>query len=117
MTRAHRVFEGIHPPGTATVSSTTRPAPDSPRRGATTTNDASNPVELISIQPLDYEQWLAAWSGNEGEDPLEAMRSPASADELRLVTRRTCAGSQGYLQEYFQCRVKTMRNLETHYPN
>ena len=92
MTRAHRVFEGIHPRGAATVSSTTRPAPDSPRRGATTTNDASNPVELISIQPLDYEQWLAAWSGNEGEDPLEAMRSPASADELRLVTRRTCAG-------------------------
>ena len=29
-------------------------------------------AELISIQPLDYEQWLAAWSGNEGEDPFSS---------------------------------------------
>ena len=92
MTRTHRVFEGTHARGT-TISSTTHSAPGSPRRGAqTTNNDASNPVELISIQPLDYEQWLAAWSGNEGEDPLEALRSPATAAELRLVTRAVCKG-------------------------
>ena len=97
MTRTHRVFEGTHARGT-TVSSTTHSAPGSPRRGVSSTtnnsnnNETSNPVELISIQPLDYEQWLAAWSGNEGEDPLEALRSPATAAELRLVTRTMCKG-------------------------
>ena len=38
-------------------------------------------AELISIQPLDYEQWLAAWSGNEGEDPFSSGAATAATAE------------------------------------
>ncbi len=45
-------------------------------------------AELISIQPLDYEQWLAAWSGNEGEDPFSSgAATAATAEELARVAR------------------------------
>lgn len=64
--RVHRVFRDP-------VSST---------RSAIERRDA---VELITIQPLSYDAWLAAWSGNEGEDPLRGQR--ASEEELeRVVT-------------------------------
>jgi hypothetical protein len=53
-------------------------------------------AELISIQPLDYEQWLAAWAGNEGEDPFaRGAAAAATAEELARVVVRVRAGGDG----------------------
>lgn len=75
--RTHRVFRGV----TGATAS------------ATATPNQREHAELISIQPLDYESWLAAWSGNEGEDPLSTDASRAATCEelarVRVSTRTT----------------------------
>ena len=63
-TRIHRVFRD----------------PSTSRRS---TNERRDVAELISIQPLSYDQWLAAWSGNEGEDTTRP--NAATAEELSRV--------------------------------
>ena len=35
-----------------------------PSTSARSPNERRDAAELISIQPLSYDQWLAAWSGN-----------------------------------------------------
>ena len=73
--RTHRVFRGANG---ATASSTA-------------THSQREHAELISIQPLDYESWLAAWSGNEGEDPLST-----DASRVAPAARRHGLGGQNW---------------------
>lgn len=54
-----------------------------PSTSARSPNERRDAAELISIQPLSYDQWLAAWSGNEGEDPTRP--DAATPEELSRV--------------------------------